>query len=145
MADTSGKSLRTLGRLAERQVEEKQKEIGEINKVIRQMEVRRATLTKTIILEGKLATENSDPMLYQAAGAFTGRAEHEIQDIDEATIDAEKILEERRAELKVLFAEQKRYETLEKRRLEAEKKKRDKKEQIMLDEMGSTRHQNGDS
>lgn len=134
------KTLATLIRLSEKKVEDKQKEIAELNTLIMKMEERKSYLTQAVEDEYKAATVASVSELYTAAGSFDLRAKAEIQDIDEALADAEKIMEEKRDAIRELYTEQKRYDILHSRKKEQAKKEHDKQLQANLDEMAVLRY-----
>lgn len=138
MSDKTIKTLETLERLASKKVEEKQIEIAEVLRVVEQMKERRAELITSVEKETSLAQKNGDIQLMQMAGNYSLRAKAELQDIAEATEDANKILTEKRSDLQERFSEQKRYEILLRRKKEERLKEIRKKEQNALDEVAQT-------
>lgn len=137
MSNRTTKTLETLGRLSEKKVEEQQKEIAELQRVIEQMKNRRSHLQSSIESEYNAANSSGDIELISMAGNYHKRADFELKDIAEAMTNAEKIMAEKRAVLQTLFAEQKRYEILLQRRKEELRKEALKKEQDTMDELGS--------
>lgn len=135
MAD-SIKTLETLTRLAEKKVEEQQKDIAALRRVIEDMNTRKRHLISSIDAEYSAANVSNDMEVIQMSGNYHRRAEAELLDIKEAMIDAEKIMAEKRSALQKLFAEQKRYEILHTRRLEERHKEQLKAEQSAMDEIG---------
>ena len=131
------KTLETLTKVAAKKVEEKQKEIADLQKVIDQMLARKAHLQSSIQAEYKVAETSGDANMFQMAGHYHQRAKAELVDIDEAMANAQKIMGEKRAQLQNLFAEQKRYEILLERRKAEAHKERLKKDQAVMDELGS--------
>lgn len=134
------KSLKTLSKLSAKQIEDKQKEIAKLNAVIDEMEQRQAYLNAAIVSEYAAATQTADSTLYRAAGAFELRAKAELADLKESLIDAERIMAEKREQMRELYSEQKRYDMLIERKEFEAKKEQAKKEQDALDEMGALRH-----
>ncbi len=135
-------TLSTLQKVAKRATDEKQRQISEILAVMKQMEDRKAELTSKMESEHKSAMQAGDAFLLNQAGLFKEMADAEIQDINEAAVDAEAILAERREELTELYAEQRRYEILMERKAEEERKTRAKKQQEALDEVAATMYSN---
>ncbi len=135
-------TLSTLQKVAKRATDEKQRQISEILAVIKQMEDRKAELTSKMESEHNSAMKAGDAFLLNQAGLFKEMADAEIQDINEATVDEEAILAERREELTELYAEQRRYEILMERKAEEERKARAKKQQEALDEVAATMYSN---
>ena len=136
MAKDSLKTLETLTRLAEKKVEEQQKEIAALQRVIDDMKARKRHLLSSIDAGYATANVSSDIEVIQMSGNFHKRAKAELLDIAEAMTDAERIMAEKRNVLQTLFAEQKRYEILHKRRTEEGRKAALKKEQKNMDELG---------
>lgn len=137
------RTLDTLKRQAAQYVEDKQREIADLNNVMDQMQARERELNSEIENGTRMASEASDPTLLLQSGNYLMKAKNEIDEIAEAYADAMKIMDEKRDELSELFADEKRYDILLKRRLEERRLERLKKEQADLDEVGQTLHRRG--
>ena len=134
-------TLDTLLKLASKKVDDKQKEIADLAKVMRDMEARYAELNKSVEIGHDVATKTSDDaLLYAQAGNFAIMAESEKKDIVESQAKAKEIMAEKQSDMRILFSEQKRYEMLIDRRKLEEKKAKDKKEQMMLDEVAAQQY-----
>lgn len=133
------KSLKSLIRLNEWTVDERRRELAV---VLNELETAEKSLSDLEIeVKKEQQSAESSP---QEAGLLYGnyadgvilRREHlhqEIRDADAKVIEAREALNEAYRELK-------KYETAEKNRLLKEEKERDRKEQILLDELGLQNH-----
>ncbi len=134
------KTIETLLKLSENAVEEKQKEISAIQYRLDAMEDRKKHLLTSIEVEACIASEASTPLLYEMSGKFQAKAEDEIDLINQAIELTIKELEEKRAELLVLYQEQKTNDIVLQRKIEVIRKEQVKKDVNELDEIASSMH-----
>jgi len=134
-------TLKTMYNLSHQKVEDKQKEIAELYKLMSDMEQRFEQLSKSIESQGIPTVLGDDTLLYLSYGNFVERARFEMEDIKEALADAETILHEKQDAIKDLYAEQKRFEILHRRKVQERQDKIAKQTQAELDEMSQYRRQ----
>jgi flagellar protein FliJ len=129
------KGLKTLIRLSEWTVDEKRRELGVILDNLAVAEQARDDLEAELLREQ--ASAQSAP---QEAGFFYGAYADGVinkrEQLRQQIININFRVEEAREALSEAYREQKKYETVEKNRLEREAKERDRKEQLLLDELG---------
>lgn len=133
------RTLETLYKVSEKKAEDIQKEISKLIAVMQEMDERERTLLTSMDTEYETASASHDSVLLQFAGRYSERAKDEINDICAARASAIKILAEKRENLRVQFAEGKRYEILLDRKKAEIKREQDKKEQALLDEVAGVR------
>ena len=137
------KTIETLLKVTTKKVEESQKDIAKLLKVMQKMDGREKELNLKIETENTAASHSDDVNLLSFAGKFTLKSTEEIEDIQQARKDAKALMVEKRSTLRGHFAEQKRYEILLDRKRKALKKERDKKQQKELDDLSTMRHRQG--
>lgn len=133
------KTLSTLHRQVKQLVEEKQRDIADLRRLIHSMASEKQKLQQQVAHNHQLAENSSQVVLLRQAHLFAQRQQHEIDDISTAIHDAEALEQEKLAQLATLFAEEKRYATLLERRLHEQRREKLKKEQAQLDDVASTR------
>ncbi|WP_420547313.1 flagellar export protein FliJ [Curvivirga sp.] len=131
-------TLDTLIRLAEFTVDERRRELKEIQDredVFLQAKVRLAERVETEKVSAQQSTEGTF-----AYGQFVAWAKIERERLDQAIADIQPELEEARAQLSEAFAEQKKVEITKERKDEEEREEIKAKEQAFLDEFTTSQH-----
>lgn len=128
------RSLGTLHKLASRAVENKQRDIAVVNAQLDGIDSEIKRLNSDIDHQYQTAQKSADVQLLQLAASYQQRAEAEIETLHQARTLCEKDLQQKQNELRTLFLEQKRLETLIIQKQAAEKHAADKKNQQQLDE-----------
>lgn len=129
------RNLHNLIRLHKWGVDEKRRQVGDVIRAITSLEAQALRLEEEVKEEQKIASDAPDE-----AGFFYGNyAEAVILRRDrlvQAMVETEKSLELAREELNVAYRELKKYETVQAGRDRRDAKRRDRKEQDFLDELG---------
>jgi flagellar export protein FliJ len=126
------KSLQTLIELTESKVEEVQRVLAKFLAHIDALDTEKADLERRVY--NSVQDAGDDPTLHDMAARFAARARVRIEQITVERAQTEDEAAKVKDELRDLFAEQKRYEILEKRRKEEEKRTRAARDQARLDE-----------
>lgn len=134
--------LDPLIRVRKHAVEQKQKFLAELYRQSEELQTQKQNLIDTLAEERKKVEE-----MGVAALGYFGRYSEAVRGRVEAIEDALKKMEKRidmaREDMREAFAEQKKIQITQKRREEAERKKRDKKDSDVMDEIaieGFRRH-----
>ena len=129
------KAFHTLIKLAQKKLEDCQKQVAELQQELRRLDARSAMIQEQVEEGYKTAGDVDAPTAYQVAGTFVMRAEQEQQHIAEERQTVQAALDELREEMRILFAEKKRYEILEDAQKMAAKKAYEKKAQAALEDL----------
>ena len=128
--------LESLIRLRRHTVEEKQKVLAGILREIETIEARKEELRQRLEAERKALDENLTLETRDFYGRFESVIRGNIQTLDSNKSELELKLNQAQEEVRLAFAEQKRIEIVNDRRLEEEKKEINDKESSELDDIG---------
>jgi flagellar export protein FliJ len=133
-------SLATLIKLAAHKVEGKQQQLAQVEQGILAIFDQQQALDRQI-KDGFAAATNdgSNPMLFEQAENFARRAKSDKERLALEEQALTMVRDQMLAELRALFAEQKRYEILHENQQRKDKKRKDKKQQDQLDEVANMR------
>lgn len=131
MAET----LEVLIQLAERKVEEKQRELAETNERLLWLAAEMVRLQREVEVAFKSAVGVDDVQFLAASSAFQERMRRAIEQLKIEEGLKQQLEAEQRIELQLLFAGQKKYELLQEKQKLARRKERLKKAQQQLDEV----------
>jgi len=133
------KGLKSLIRLSAWSVDEKRRALGAVQDELVTAEQMRDALEQEIQHE-QLTAEQSP----HEAGLYYGNYIHQClqrrDQIAQNILDIQNRVSQAREELSEAYLEQKKYETVEKNRKEKEDREQDRKQQIVLDELGLQNH-----
>ncbi|RYG61009.1 MAG: hypothetical protein EON60_05100 [Alphaproteobacteria bacterium] len=131
MAET----LEVLIQLAERKVEQKQRELAATHERLQWLAAEMLRLQREVEVAFKTAVGEDDVQALMAASAFQERMRRAIEELKLEEGVKRQLEAEQRIELQMLFAGQKKYELLFEKQKMARRKERLKKAQIQLDEV----------
>ena len=133
------KGLKTLIRLSEWTVDEKRRELGVKLDALATLEDALDALGKELLREQALAA--SSP---QEAGLYYGNYADQVitrrEQLHDEIADMEKQVSKARDELNEAYRDLKKYEVAEETRIERETRERDRKDQILLDDLAIQNH-----
>jgi len=133
------KGLKSLVRLSEWNVDEKRRALGDVLDEMAAAELARDNLEKEVLREQASAQESP-----HEAGLYYGNYADSVinrrENIRQEIVLIETRVAEAREALNEAYREQKKYETVEKNRLEREAKELALKEQQILDDLGLQNH-----
>lgn len=133
------KTLQTLVRLSEKDVEDKQKALAQIRSRRDDIEQEKAQAKQKMQQELTQAHQSLDPQLQSMATAYQRRMLQQLEQLDER-LSVVAHQEQLAADaLQEAFSEQKRYEVLHEKAVKEAKRILEKKEQEQLDDMASLR------
>lgn len=131
MADT----LEVLIRLAERKVEEKQRELAVTQERLAWLANEMVRLQREVEAGFKTAAGEDDVRVLAAAVAFQERVRRAVDVLKAEEVEKMALEAEQRKDLQALYAGQKKYELLLEKQKLAQRKERMKKAQTQLDEV----------
>jgi len=133
------KGLKSLVRLSEWTVDEKRREMAAVLDELAAAEQARDDLEQEMLREqaSAQASPNEAGLYY---GAYADIVINRREQIHQHILNTEARVAEAREALNEAYREQKKYETVEKNRLEREASELERKEQIILDELGLQNH-----
>jgi len=133
------KGLKTLVRLSEWNVDEKRRELADVLDEMAAAELARDNLEKEVLREQASAQESPhEAGLYY--GNYADGVINRRENIRQEIVLIETRVAEAREALNEAYREQKKYETVEKNRVEREAKELALKEQQILDDLGLQNH-----
>jgi flagellar FliJ protein len=133
------KGLSTLVRVNEWTVDEKRRTLGQRLRELEELEQARIRLEDEVVAEQRAAAEspNEGGMLY---GTYAEGVIHRREQFDAAIESKEAEVSVAREHLNEAYRELKKYEVLRDTRARREAAEQDRKEQLMLDELGLETH-----
>ncbi|RYG59946.1 MAG: hypothetical protein EON60_08860 [Alphaproteobacteria bacterium] len=131
MAET----LEVLIQLAERKVEQKQRELATTHERLQWLAAEMVRLQREVEVAFKTAVGEDDVQALMAASAFQERMRRAVEELKLEEVLKRQLEAEQRIELQLLFAGQKKYELLLEKQKLARRKERLKKAQNQLDEV----------
>lgn len=132
----------TLIRLAEQTLDDKRRELGVLQDRLAQAEDHRRVLDDEFRAEQEAAKRNPGPM--QTIGAYAQHMVERREQADAAIVEARRRVEEQREEVRLAFAELKRYEITHEARKAKLAAEEARKEQNMLDEVAEATRRRAD-
>ena len=133
------KTLKTLIKIADKKLEDQQKDIATINAAIDGAQQKQKELAETAQKGFRQANGADDITMMQQAGSFAQRAKNEIEELAQALVMMFQKRDELQTVLRGLFAEKKRYEKIKERKDAEQAKDLAKKQQRELDDMAGSR------
>ena len=133
------KTLKTLIKIADKKLEDQQKDIATINAAIDGAQQKQKELAETARKGLRQANVADDITMMQQAGSFAQRAKNEIEELAQALVMMFQKRDELQTVLRGLFAEKKRYEKIKERKDAEQAKDLAKKQQRELDDMAGSR------
>lgn len=130
-----GQDLHAVIRLRKWEVDEKRRELGTLLAEQEAVIQRRAALDEEIRQENACASAHVGEADF-TLGDYAKRAHARRQQLDHAVAEANRRVEEARDQLAEMFKDLKTFELAQEAREEAERKERDHKEQVKMDEIG---------
>lgn len=127
--------LKTVIRVRRWEIDEKRRDLGALLAEEAALLSRRTALAEEIQAENACAREHVREADF-TLGTYAARAHSRRLQLDAAIADANRRIEEARDELAQMFKDLKTFELAQEAREEAERKERDRKEQIVMDEIG---------
>jgi len=136
------KGLKSLVRLSEWNVDEKQRELAIVHEELSNAETMQSNLEDELRREQVMAQESP-----HEAGLFYGTYADGVinrrENLRQQILNIEGRVEEARDALNEAYREQKKYETVERNRQQRETAERERKEQLLLDELGLQNYSRG--
>jgi len=132
------KTLQTLVRLAKFNVDDKRRVLAEVMAQVDAVQHRIETLEQSVEHERQIAFET--PELGPVFGQFASKAKGERMAMEQQLVALQPYVEQARDQLAEAFEEQKKYEITKDRRDEDQRLDLDKKDQVVLDEVGLQLH-----
>ncbi|MFA7429833.1 MAG: flagellar export protein FliJ [Rhodospirillaceae bacterium] len=138
--------LKAVIRLRKWEVDEKRRVLGEMIAEEALLRKRRVELKEEVLRENECAREFVH-LADMTLGSYAARAYARRLQLNAAIVDAKKRIEQARDELADMFKDLKTLELAQEARDEAERKERNRKEQLVMDEIGLElfRRREGDS
>lgn len=127
-------NLDPLIRIRKHAVEQKQKFLAELYRQSEELENQKKTILETLAEERKKVDEMGVEAL-RYFGKYSEAVRARVVDIDDALVKLSNRIEIAREDMREAFAEQKKIEIAQEQRIAEEKKKLDKKESALLDEI----------
>ncbi len=131
----SGGDLKTIIRVRKWEVDEKRRELGALLAEEAALLSRRTALDEEVLAENACAREHVREADF-TLGSYAARAHSRRLQLDAALAEANRRVEAARDELAQMFKDLKTFELAQEARDEAERKERDRKEQVVMDEIG---------
>lgn len=129
------KGLATLVRVNEWTVDEKRRALGALLRQLDELEASRRRIDEEVVSEQRAAAESPDEagFLY---GVYAEGVIHRREQFDAAIRDKEQEVGVAREALNEAYRELKKYEVIHKNRKQRDQDELDRKDQLMLDELG---------
>lgn len=132
------KTLDTLVRLAKFNVDDKRRVLAEVMAQVDAVQARIDALDESVERERKVAFET--PALGPTFGQFAAKAKADRAVMEQQLVELQPYVDQAREQLAEAFEEQKKYEITKDRQDENERLEQDKKDQVVLDEVGLQAH-----